>query len=70
MLGVVGVLAALDSPTRFCEVTDEVLLLEEVSKSASLSLLVSEGLVSNNFCRPTLKIESVGMLGVESSKPP
>ena len=64
IFGVVGVLL---SPTRSrTEETEELLLLEAVSKSKVFSLEVREGLLSNNFPKLTLKIESVGTLGVDN----
>ena len=67
ILGVLGALCYLDSPTLYLtELTEEVLLFDEVSKSRFLSLAVREGLVSNNLESETLKIESVGMFGVDS----
>ena len=67
ILGVLGVLCSLDSPTLYLtELTEEVLLLEAVSNYKFLSLAVREGLVSNSFESETLKMESVGILGVDS----
>lgn len=52
------------------ELEVEPLLLEPVSPSEFLSLAVRVGLDSKSLVRDTLKIESVGMFGVESSNPP
>ena len=68
IFGVVGVLV---SPTLSrTELTEEVLLFDAVSKSRFFNLEVSEALLSNNFPNETLKMESVGTLGVERSNPP
>lgn len=45
-------------------------LLDIVSASEFLSFAVRVGLPSKSLVRDTLKIESVGILGVDSSKPP
>ena len=64
MLGVVGVRL---SPTRsLTELSEELLLVDVFSDTILFSLVERDGLVSNNFARETLKMESVGMFGVES----
>lgn len=69
MLGVLGA----RMPDDYSIPLDEMeVLLEDMSSVASmdLSLAVSAGLFSNIFGRETLKMESVGMFGVDNSKPP
>ena len=64
MLGVVGVLL---SPTRsLTELSEELLLVDVFSDTILFNLAERDGLVSNNLARETLKMESVGMFGVES----
>ena len=69
ILGVPGVLTGLVSPRSGLsrtELTEELLLLDVVSISRALSLDEREGFTSNSLGRDTLKIKSVGILGVES----
>jgi hypothetical protein len=72
MLGVVGVeVLGMALSTRFgIELTEEELPVDEVSKSTVFSLAVRMGLISKSLGRETLKMESVGMFGVDSSNPP
>jgi hypothetical protein len=71
MFGVLGALDRPDSPNLpVVELIEEVLLVDRFSMSRLRSLAVREGLMLNIIGRLTLKIESVGMLGVDSSKPP
>lgn len=74
VVGVLGVLTAGDYPalslTEFTEFTELLLPVDKLSDSMLLSLVDKEGFFSNNLERLTLKIESVGMLGVDNSKPP
>ena len=72
MLGVVGVeVLGMALSTRLgIELTEEELPVDEVSKSTVFSLAVRMGLISKSLGRETLKMESVGMFGVDSSIPP
>lgn len=63
-----GVLVYAD--LSLTELTEEPLLVMVLSKSMFLNLEVSEGLGSNSLAKDTLKMESVGTLGVERSNPP
>lgn len=63
----VGVVGPLLSPTRsLTELIDELLLFDAVSDRTVFSFAVRDGLVSNNLPKETLKMESVGILGVDS----
>lgn len=71
VVGVLGVLTAGDYPAlSLTEFTELLLPVDKLSDSMLLSLVDKEGFFSNNLERLTLKIESVGMLGVDNSKPP
>jgi hypothetical protein len=71
MFGVLELRESPESPSlAVLDCMEELLLLEVASLSKVLSFIVSDVLISNSLGNATLKIESVGTLGVDSSKPP